>query len=94
MATFVYASSQGQRTHSARTNFQDAKVQIRSRPINFHPTVTHVLGLVLSVKKGQRELMMLPQHLTDLLMLPLLAELGRGKLLRPRQVEQETLLQK
>ena len=74
-------------------NSQDAKVQNRLSVIDFHQIITNDLGLVLSVKKGQRELMMLDNHLLELMMLLLQAEPGRGRLPRPGQEEQENLLQ-
>jgi hypothetical protein len=36
VATFVYASSQGQRTHSARTNKENRETVIFQKPLKFN----------------------------------------------------------
>jgi hypothetical protein len=46
VATFVYASSQGQRTHSAQTNIQTIPIQNLSKPIKVEPHLTNLFRTI------------------------------------------------
>jgi hypothetical protein len=57
MATFVYASSQGQRTHSARTNFKSLPTQ----------EVFNLLGVSVASSMESKRTFLTPERSFDLL---------------------------